>query len=665
MSQPRIGLTEWLCPGDYERVELLVDKAKALNITSLRTGIFWAEWYASEGDGWYAWLLPRLAKEFELLPCFVRTPPSLGLAPKVSSPPRLPKAYADFLDVMIDRFGHLFEFLELWNHPGNVNEWDTRMDPDWSIFAEMVGGAAYWIHERGKKVVLPALWPTDASWFELMAQRGVLTFVDAVSMHGFPSTTEFRWRGWQKEAGDVRACLQELGVSSEVWITETGYSTWRGDEQSQVSALGDAAKAPVERVYWRELFDKPANRNVADLAHLDERDFHYGLVRADGSSKLLYSRWSQFGLKSVLEPARRSTGTTAKRALITGGAGFIGTNLAERLVHEGRKVIVYDSLARPGVEQNIAWLQRAYPQDIDFVLGDICDSDSVRQAVSHADEVFHFAAQVAVTTSLMNPREDYEVNVGGTLNVLEAIRSANRSPSLLFTSTNKVYGGLTDLNVEKNRTRYQLLNPSLRAGISEARPLDFHSPYGCSKGAADQYVLDYARSYHIPAVVFRMSCIYGPHQMGTEDQGWIAHFLIRTMSGEPIMICGDGMQVRDVLFVDDLVDACLLAQANNRTLSGQAFNIGGGLGNTISLLELLKLIETMEGREPLVQMSDWRVGDQRYYVSDTRKFKAATGWAARVAARDGVSRLHQWLKESRSTQVAQASEGGYSAILTR
>jgi CDP-paratose 2-epimerase len=665
MSQPCLGLTEWLRPGDYERVEVLVDKARTIHITNLRIDISWSDWYTSEGDGWYAWMLPRLAKHFELLPRFVRTPPSLGLAPKVSSPPRFPKAYADFLDVMIDRFGHLFQFVELWNHPGYVNEWDTRMDPDWSIFAEMVGGAAYWIHERGKKVVLPALWPTDASWFELMAQRGILTFVDAVSMHGFPSSPEFRWRGWQKEVGDVRACLQELGVSPEVWITETGYSTWRGDEQSQVSAFADAAKAPVERVYWRELFDHSANRHVADPAHLDERDFHYGLLRADGSPKLLYSRWSQYGLKSVLEPARPSAGTSAKRALITGGAGFIGTNLAERLVHEGRKVIVYDSLTRPGVEQNIGWLQRTYPQDIEFILGDIRDTESVCHAVSHADEVFHFAAQVAVTTSLIHPREDYEVNIGGTLNVLEAIRSADNPPPLIFTSTNKVYGGLTDLSLEENCTRYQLLNSSQLAGISEARPLDFHSPYGCSKGAADQYVLDYTRSFQIPAIVFRMSCIYGPHQMGTEDQGWIAHFLIRAMRGEPIMICGDGMQVRDVLFVDDLVDAFLLAQANSRTLSGQAFNIGGGLGNTISLLELLKLIEIIEGRQPLVQMCDWRAGDQRYYVSDTGKFKAATGWAARVTVREGVSRLHQWLKESRSMHFHPASEGERHAILTR
>jgi CDP-paratose 2-epimerase len=231
---------------------------------------------------------------------------------------------------------------------------------------------------------------------------------------------------------------------------------------------------------------------------------------------------------------------------------------------------------------------------------------------------------------------------------------------LIFTSTNKVYGGLADLGLEKNCTRYQPLDGVLRTGVSEARPLDFHSPYGCSKGAADQYVLDYARSYGIAAVVFRMSCIYGPHQMGTEDQGWIAHFLMRAMGGEAIVICGDGMQVRDVLFVEDLVEAFLLAQGSIRRLAGQAFNMGGGMGNTVSLIELLKLIEGREGRKPVVEMSDWRAGDQRYYVSDTRKFEKATGWAARVGVREGVGRLHEWLKESRLVAA-----GGEHAVLTR
>jgi CDP-paratose 2-epimerase len=229
---------------------------------------------------------------------------------------------------MITRFGDLFDWLELWNHPESLNEWDTRMDADWSIFTEMVGGAAYWIHERGKKVVLPALWHRQKDWIELMSRRGVLSHVDAISVHALPSSPEFGWRGWQKEVGDVRESLHKLGVNPEVWITETGFSTWRGDEHSQVVAFADAASAPVERMYWRELFDKPAAGS--DSGHFDERDYHYGILRADGSSKLLHSRWFEDGLESVLKPARILAKPCARRALITGGAGFIGTNLAEQ-----------------------------------------------------------------------------------------------------------------------------------------------------------------------------------------------------------------------------------------------------------------------------------------------------------------------------------------------
>ncbi|HZS56915.1 MAG TPA: NAD-dependent epimerase/dehydratase family protein [Bryobacteraceae bacterium] len=669
MSGPRIGLTEWFRPGDYARVDAVITQAKVLNITELRTGICWADWYTSEGDGWYAWLLPTLSQEFKLLPCFLYTPPSLGIAPKFSSPPRSPKAYADFIDVMITRFGHLFDWIELWNHPTNINDWDTRLDPGWSIFSEMVGGAAYWIRERGKKVVLPGLWPTDLHWFELMADRGVLAYVDAVGVHGFPSSPEFGWRSWRKEVADVRKCLQRLNVNPEIWITQTGFSTWRGDERSQEIAFFEALDAPVERVYWSELFDRSPKTTFADAAHSDERDFHYGLLRADGSPKLLYQRWSENGLNSLLASSRSSSkispSSSRKRAVITGGAGFIGTNLAERLVHEGFKVTLFDNLSRFGVDKNIEWLTSTYPEDTTLDEGDIRNADHVRKALRKADQVFHLAAQVAVTTSLVNPREDHEINVGGTINVLEALRENASPPALIFTSTNKVYGGLTDLTLERNCTRYRPLDASLRTGISEQRPLDFHSPYGCSKGAADQYVLDYARSFGIPAVVFRMSCIYGPHQMGTEDQGWIAHFLIKAISGEPIVICGDGMQVRDVLFIEDLVDAFLLAQANSRTLSGQAFNIGGGLGNTISLLELLQLIETMEGRKPNIQMEDWRVGDQRYYVSDTAKFKAATGWAPRVSVREGIGRLYKWLKEFSTERIPVAATEGEHALLSR
>jgi CDP-paratose 2-epimerase len=334
-------------------------------------------------------------------------------------------------------------------------------------------------------------------------------------------------------------------------------------------------------------------------------------------------------------------------------------------LNEGHKVTIYDNLSRAGVEENVAWLRERHGNQLRVEVADIRDASRLTPAVLSANKIFHFAAQVAVTTSLVEPRFDYEVNTGGTVNLLEAIRSIDNPPPLLFTSTNKVYGTLSDLGLQKKCTRYQPLDTAMRAGVNEERPLDFHSPYGCSKGAADQYVLDYARTFGLQAVVFRMSCIYGPHQMGTEDQGWVAHFLIQAMKGLPITICGDGMQVRDVLFVEDLVDAMLLAQANSRTLSAQAFNMGGGLGNTISLNELLELIGNLAGREPDVQRDGWRVGDQRYYVSDTRKFRAATGWAPRVSVHEGVQRLHQWLLGRAEPISSDLTRGGSHAVLAR
>ena len=332
--------------------------------------------------------------------------------------------------------------------------------------------------------------------------------------------------------------------------------------------------------------------------------------------------------------------------LITGGCGFIGTNVADRILKSGRPVVLYDNLSRKGVEQNLAYLQAEHGNLVDVEVADIRNSRSVTRAVRGASQVFHFSAQVAVTTSLDDPREDFEINARGTLNVLEAIRRRPDPPSIVFTSTNKVYGALDDVRVQAVGQRYQPVDAS--RGLGEDRALDFHSPYGCSKGAADQYVLDYARSYGVPAVVFRMSCIYGPHQFGTEDQGWVAHFLIRAMEGHPITLYGDGRQVRDILFIDDLVNAFLLAQSHVAAISGRAFNIGGGPSNAISLIELLDVIEQLNGgHRPEVSFSEWRRGDQRYYVSDTSAFRKATGWSPAIAARQGVRLLHEWLLESR------------------
>ncbi len=329
-----------------------------------------------------------------------------------------------------------------------------------------------------------------------------------------------------------------------------------------------------------------------------------------------------------------------RRAVVTGGAGFIGANLVSRLVEDGLEVVVLDSLVRPGSERNLMWLERTYGRAIEFVHGDVRDAQVVRRAVRSADRVFHLAAQVAVTTSLDDPVDDCDVNVRGTLTLLEELRRLDVAPFVLFTSTNKVYGPLPDIPLELDGARWLPTDPSLRTnGLDEERPLDFCTPYGCSKGAADQYVLDYAKSFGLETVVFRMSCIYGPHQNGTEDQGWVAHFAIQALNDKPITVYGDGHQVRDLLYVDDLLDAMQLAHEHRHSVAGMAFNIGGGPANAVSVGEVLELIGASR-----VERAEERTGDQRYYVADTRRFRAATGWSPLVAPQDGIEELVRWLR---------------------
>jgi CDP-paratose 2-epimerase len=336
----------------------------------------------------------------------------------------------------------------------------------------------------------------------------------------------------------------------------------------------------------------------------------------------------------------------ARWTLVTGGAGFVGSNLVDRLAREGRRVRILDNLSRPGVERNAEWLRQRHGGSVELLRADVRDGTTVEKALEDVGTVFHFAAQVAVTTSLDDPREDFQVNLGATFELLEAIRRRRHPPRLFFTSTNKVYGALPDVALSRDATRYSPVTEEIRRhGIAESRPLDFHSPYGCSKGGADQYVLDYARTFGLETVVFRMSCIYGPRQFGTEDQGWVAHFLLRALAGETISLYGDGRQVRDLLFVEDLVEAFLRAEKNLPASSGQAFNVGGGPANTLSLLELLDLIAELTGKRPEVEHSPWRTGDQRYYVSDTRRLQRLTGWQPQVGVRQGVGRLLQWLRQ--------------------
>jgi CDP-paratose 2-epimerase len=343
-----------------------------------------------------------------------------------------------------------------------------------------------------------------------------------------------------------------------------------------------------------------------------------------------------------------------RATLITGGAGFVGTNLADRLLRGGRRVRVFDDLSRPGVERNLRWLEQQHGSRLEVEIADLRDSAAVARATRRADSIFHFAAQVAVTTSLDAPMVDAAVNLQGTLNLLEAAR-AGRTP-LIFTSTNKVYGALGGVPVVEGAERWEPEDRTLRErGVGEAMTLSFCTPYGCSKGAADQYVIDYATSFGLPTAVFRMSCIYGPHQFGNEDQGWVAHFLIRALRGEPITIYGDGKQVRDVLFVEDLVDALLLARREIGTLAGRVFNIGGGPANSVSLVELIAMITDLLGKPPLLEAAPWRTGDQRWYVSDTSRFEAIAGWRPAVAPADGLKLLHAWLETEHLVQEVAAA----------
>lgn len=348
--------------------------------------------------------------------------------------------------------------------------------------------------------------------------------------------------------------------------------------------------------------------------------------------------------------------TGAGPVLVTGGAGFIGANLAWRLAESGRDVIVYDALARAGVRRNLDWLRSRHGNRVRFIEADVRDAERVTEAVKGASAVFHFAAQVAVTTSLADPMDDFATNIAGTLNVLEAVRHHAPQAPVIFASTNKVYGDLTDLDFALEGDRYVPVDADVRAhGISEARPLDFHTPYGVSKGAADQYVLDYARSYGLRSAVMRMSCIYGQRQMGTEDQGWVAHFLISALKGRPITLYGDGCQVRDILDVSDAVDAYLAAWARIDEVKGRAFNLGGGPDNAVSLRVLLDHIAEVTGRTVDVRHDDWRAGDQRYFVADTRAAEEALGLKRRVDWRDGVARLADWLSAEHATAPVEAA----------
>lgn len=334
-----------------------------------------------------------------------------------------------------------------------------------------------------------------------------------------------------------------------------------------------------------------------------------------------------------------------KKILIIGGAGFIGSNAANYFSKKGHDVCVFDNLFRVGTDKNLKWLKETHPR-IKFIKGDIRNYPDLKKIMKGFDVVIHLAAQVAVTTSVTDPRSDFEINALGTFNVLEAIRESGEKPFVIFSSTNKVYGGMEDIKIIEKNGQYSYKD--FPRGISEKNTIDFHSPYGCSKGCADQYVRDYFRIYDIPTVVFRQSCIYGPRQFGIEDQGWIAWFIIATTLGRPISVYGDGKQVRDVLYVDDLIYAYDKAIQNISKVKGNIYNVGGGSANTLSVWRQFgQILEKLFQKKLNPKWDEWRPGDQKVYISDISKIREELNWTPKIGVEEGIEKLFNWVQHNK------------------
>ncbi len=600
----RIGFCQSFRQDDGAAVERVQSRMHGLGARHLRVPVAAAECAAPGGAAWFVQTVLELASTLDVMP-------SLNLGEAQDVPPWLTPLLAGLRGAV--------EHVEIL---GN---------------GEAVMRAASLVREAGLLAVLGTSAPAMLARLRQPDARAFLGGFDVLGLHNMPGPGGGR-AAWDLLLAELDRAAQACRPGMAVWITATGYAAWRHDFGAQAEAFIDAVATPAGRVYWRCLSDDPG---VADPA-----DSHLGIDDAAGTPRLL-GRLLEGGVaevERVLGTARQMampavTGAS-RPVLVTGGSGFIGANLADRLADEGHRVLIYDALARAGVERNLRWLARRHPGRVSFALGDLRDEAALSEAASAAQAVFHLAGQVAVTTSMVQPLADFEVNARGTLALLEALRRRNPEAPLVFASTNKVYGDLADIALLREGESYLPADPALRTrGVDEQRPLCFHTPYGCSKGTADQYVLDYAHSFGLRTAVLRMSCIYGERQLGTEDQGWVAHFLLRAIADHDLTIYGDGRQVRDVLHVSDAVAAYMAAWARIGTVAGRAYNLGGGPANAISLLQLVGHIEDLLGRRVEVAFSDWRPGDQRYFVADTGAARRDLGLKPALGWREGVARL--------------------------
>jgi CDP-paratose 2-epimerase len=612
-GDPEVGVVQYFHIHDRDAVEHVLAGLDRLPVRQMRTAISWCDWMTEGGEEWYDWLLPQLLERFEVIPCFLYTPPALGILPKTSSPPREPQLYGEFVEMVLERYAGRLEHVELWNEPNNYIEWDWTIDPEWTIFAEMVGGAAERAARRGVKPVLGGMSPFDPNWLDLMFKRGALEHVEVVGVHGFPGTWEAVWEGWGTHIDRVQDVCDRHGSAARIWVTECGFSTWAHDEFRQLRTLVELAEAPAERVYWYSVQDLAPERPTLDGFHADERAYHFGLQRANGEPKLLARVLAAGGLPGVREMVEFATPPAdddAMRTLVTGGAGFIGIHLVERLAAEERPVTVLDNLSRPGSELRLRELKRRYGDLIRVEVGDVRDVFALRRCLARCEAVFHLASTVPADAPLGVP-DDLDVNLRATVMLLEEARRLDEPPAIVYASSSAVY------------------SPA--------------GPFACAKEGADQYVRDYADTFGMRTCALRFGAVYGPHQSGDQEHGWLGALVLFAAHGRPVVVFGDGRDVRDLLYVDDAVDALLRAMATPAALDGSAFDVGGGQERAASVRELVALVRRMQEDEPRFERLPWPQAEPSFYVSDHSAFTELTGWQPSVSIEDGFARLQSWV----------------------
>ena len=618
-GDPDVGAVQYFHIDDRNTVARVLAGLELLPVRHLRTAISWCDWTSEGGEDWYTWLLPQLLERFDVLPCFLYTPPALGILPKTSSPPREPERYGEFVEMVLERYEGSFEHVELWNEPNNYIEWDWTIDPEWTIFAEMIGGAARRASRLGVKPVLGGMSPFDPNWLDLMFRRGSLEHVDVIGVHGFPGTWEAVWEGWDVHIARVEEVRDRHGSEARIWVTEAGFSTWAHDEFRQLTTMAELAEAPADRVYWYSVHDLAPERETLDGFHADERAYHFGLQRTTGEPKLLARVLAAGGLPAVrelVEFAQPSPGDVAARTLVTGGAGFMGTHLVDRLASEGKPVTVLDNLSRPGSEQRLRDLKRRFPELVRVEIGDVRDVFALRRCLQACDGVFHLAATIPGDAPLAVP-DDLDVNLRATVTLLEEIRRLDSPLPVVFASSSVVYA------------------PS--------------GPFARAKQAADGYVLDYARTFGLRTCSLRFGAVYGPYQSGDEEHGWLGALPIAAAQGKPVVVFGDGRDMRDLLFVDDAVDALVRAMSAPAALEGAAFDVGGGEQQAAQVRQLVELVQRLAETPPRIERLPWPQTEPSRYISDCAAFAEATGWEPAVSIETGFARVYDWVMDEPAT----------------